>query len=377
MFKKLLAGLVLAVCVEHALPQDSDSLNDDDGTAIEQPLALKDNDFVYEPLDMEEASNDVISAALECAPQILLRFSKKISSNDVKKLAMTLANYRLARSYSYNVQKEGKSSVVVLCPNYMSCVKMIRAIHDPKSITLSPKETEALSRAQEIIRTLNLDNLTNTAKAHVIHDWLVANCAYDVPGLKRGFRVYKDSESYSPYDGKYMILEQKGVCDSYAQAYWLLLQMSGVPSCMIFGASKKGSQRHCWNLVYLDDHWGHIDVTWDDPIPDVPDRVVDWYFDLSDKEMAKTHKWNKNLFSAEHKVLHFDHVEDFVAFLRKQKKKESSYTITIANAQERENFDEIVAQEAQKLGVRESIFSAADVFFPGALHVRIQRKRSK
>ena len=339
--------------------------------AADPVLTEKDEESIYEATDMVDATDYVLSAALACEPKILLSFPKKASLSDAKKLATVLADHRLAFYYTYNAYKKGKLNVVELNPKYTSCVRMIRYLHAPDSVKLRPKEKTALEKAREVLRTLDLEGRSNKAKAALIHDWIVENCAYDMPGLRRGFSHYKNTERYSPYDGKYMILENKGVCDSYSQAYWLMLQMADVPSCMIFGTTKRG--KHCWNLVYMDDHWGHVDTTWDDPIPDQPGRVLHRYFDLEDKEISKDHKWKKNFFSSDHQVLKYEEVSEFIAFLKKQRKKSPSYTVIVAEAPDSEKFMELAEEEAKEVGIREKLTASPDVIFPNALRIRIQK----
>ena len=55
----------------------------------------------------------------------------------------------------------------------------------------------------------------------------------------------------------------KGVCESYAEFFSLLLNYSGVENMVITGESE--GVNHAWNLVRLDDgKWYWCDLTWDD-----------------------------------------------------------------------------------------------------------------
>lgn len=42
--------------------------------------------------------------------------------------------------------------------------------------------------------------------------------------------------------------------------------------------------------------WYHLDVTWDDPVPDVKGRLRYEYFLVKDSVMAEDHNWNKNAY---------------------------------------------------------------------------------
>lgn len=58
---------------------------------------------------------------------------------------------------------------------------------------------------------------------------------------------------------------------------------------LISGASK--GIGHAWNLVRLNGRWYHLDVTWDDPIPDQAGRLRYDYYLLPDKLIKKDHFW--------------------------------------------------------------------------------------
>ena len=45
---------------------------------------------------------------------------------------------------------------------------------------------------------------------------------------------------------------------------------------------------HAWNLIKIDGEWYHIDVTWDDPTPDLLGRVNHVFFLISDDAIASS-----------------------------------------------------------------------------------------
>lgn len=58
-----------------------------------------------------------------------------------------------------------------------------------------------------------------------------------------------------------------GVCESYAEAFQMLLNYCGVENVIVtgVGVTNTGSEAHAWNLVKLDDgKWYWFDLTWDD-----------------------------------------------------------------------------------------------------------------
>lgn len=120
-------------------------------------------------------------------------------------------------------------------------------------------------------------------KEKKIHDYLVENVAY-------GYPEGVDSEDSTAYNAYGALVQGKAVCNGYAQAMKLLCDLSGVECELITGQAD--GENHAWNLIHLDDdQWYHVDVTWDDPEPDDPDRLLYSYFNLDDTQMAQSHAW--------------------------------------------------------------------------------------
>lgn len=125
--------------------------------------------------------------------------------------------------------------------------------------------------------------LSTYKKEKKIHDYLVENVAY-------GYPEGVDSEDSTAYNAYGALVEGKAVCNGYAQAMKLLCDLSGVKCELITGQAD--GENHAWNLVRLDDdEWYHVDVTWDDPEPDDPERLLYSYFNLNDTQMAQSHAW--------------------------------------------------------------------------------------
>ena len=90
-------------------------------------------------------------------------------------------------------------------------------------------------------------------KILLIHDHIINITKYDSDKLK-GISNYKSSIAYGP------LLQGYGICGGYADAMALFLNKFDVPNF------KVASDTHVWNVVYLNDKWLHLDLTWDDPV---------------------------------------------------------------------------------------------------------------
>jgi len=89
-------------------------------------------------------------------------------------------------------------------------------------------------------------------KALALHDYLILHAAYDTSNPV-------PNDSYKAYG---VLVNGKGVCNSYAEAYNLLLTEEGIPSFKVTSTT----MNHAWNMVKLNGSWFHVDVTWDDPL---------------------------------------------------------------------------------------------------------------
>ncbi|MEY9978023.1 transglutaminase domain-containing protein [Lysinibacillus sp. RC79] len=129
-----------------------------------------------------------------------------------------------------------------------------------------------------------MHGLSELQKIQAAHDFIVLSAEYS--------KETKGSQ-YSPYT---LLTENKGVCQAYALVLYRMLEMLGFEVQYVPG--KVGGQLHAWVLVKLDNAWYHIDVTWDDPLPDRKGEVLYNYFLVSDRQLAQDHSWDYTSFPA-------------------------------------------------------------------------------
>ena len=90
-------------------------------------------------------------------------------------------------------------------------------------------------------------------RIRAVHDWLVRNCVYT--------QEDDDIVAHTSYGA---LVRRDAVCQGYTGAFKLLLARLGIPCEVVVSEAMD----HQWNMVFLDGAWYHVDVTWDDPVPD-------------------------------------------------------------------------------------------------------------
>lgn len=146
---------------------------------------------------------------------------------------------------------------------------------------LTETEKEIYAYLSDVTKETRVRELRRVEAVKALHDYLVLELKYD------------ESFQFLSHSPEGVVKNQIAVCDGYARTMRLLLLMAGIESKIVGGTA--GNESHAWNLVKLEDGWYHVDVTWDDPAPDVDGRVRYTYFLKNDEEMAKTHTWESEI----------------------------------------------------------------------------------
>ena len=138
-----------------------------------------------------------------------------------------------------------------------------------------------------ILAKIITPGMTDRQKVKAVHDYMVVNYKYDVD-FESG--LY-GKDTYAFYG---LLKNDTGVCQAYAELFYLFMGYLDI-ECYYLGGWAKGSsgknEPHAWNVVYIDDGYYHVDVTFDDPVPDAGSKISYKYFLLTTKEIAKDHSW--------------------------------------------------------------------------------------
>lgn len=139
---------------------------------------------------------------------------------------------------------------------------------------------------KNIISKLN-PNLSTKKKIIKIHDYYVMKTKYDKTRSELGKSNYSSNKAIGP------LFENYAICSGFADTMALFLDELGVPNIKI------ASDKHVWNLAYVDGKWLHIDLTWDLPLENTSDNIHTFLLintkTLKDLD-TKEHIWDNDFY---------------------------------------------------------------------------------
>lgn len=155
---------------------------------------------------------------------------------------------------------------------------------------LIEKENAVQKKVSEIIGNLITSDMKDYEKELVLHDYVVNNTKYD----ERAYTGNMPKDSYTAYGA---LINGVGVCQGYADAMDRLLRAVGIECSMVIGDANNGTEwiGHAWNIVKIQGQYYQLDSTWDDPVTrDGLNRLSHSYFNITDDQIGKNHRWNKD-----------------------------------------------------------------------------------
>lgn len=149
-----------------------------------------------------------------------------------------------------------------------------------KTRTFTNIACKSFEKIVEKAKELTKDCKNDGEKIKIIHDWICTNVAYNYPaiqGTKSGNTT--DIDTSYKYGEKYGIdrafEDGLAVCSGYASLGELMFRAAGIPSMCIEGTGgalddgtenkSKFDCNHEWNVVYYNNSWHFMDLTWDSP----------------------------------------------------------------------------------------------------------------
>ena len=160
---------------------------------------------------------------------------------------------------------------------------IIEKVYDDKMIYLIDYEIEKIIN-KEIDK-----NSSQKEKIKVVHDYIINNTTYDQERSDNKITKYSSDNAFG------VLTENYGVCGGYTDTMMLFLEEFGVKSIRV------SSENHIWNYVYVDNEWLHLDLTWDDPISNNNENILDdTYFLIDNSKLeqinSEEHYFDKDVY---------------------------------------------------------------------------------
>ncbi len=205
--------------------------------------------------DFKGAKKAIVKAYKSYSTKVDLRKYNLNYSTQYSKIKSMMSQIVTATPYlfyagtSYSVSRSSTTNLVVsIGMGYSSAYKNSDgSIKINKIKKMRTKLDAAVNTALEQVNS----NMTDTEKALILHDYLVANTKY----TESKSDVYRLSEVGA-------LIKHKANCQGYSLAYEILMKKCGISAAIV--SSSKMS--HEWNRIKIDGSWYNVDVTWDDPI---------------------------------------------------------------------------------------------------------------
>lgn len=146
--------------------------------------------------------------------------------------------------------------------DYQNLILKTDYVYDGDEI--AEKQKAAALEAEKITDEIIKDEMGDEEKQLAIYNYLENNCEYDNAALedaeKNNFKKTGDNTYEDAFNVYGIIVDKKGVCQSYAYAYKLLAYISGL-DCKVITGSLNGNLPHAWNIVNIDGGWYQVDAT--------------------------------------------------------------------------------------------------------------------
>lgn len=145
-------------------------------------------------------------------------------------------------------------------------------------------QTASIERAKDIVADIIKEDMSDYEKEEAINQYICENAEYNdkimeyinSDGTISKEAVLKYANSFTPYG---VLVENIGVCESYAEAFWLIAREAGLEAVIETG--RLGGVNHEWNRVKIGEQWYTLDVTNNDC-----EFLPNCYFNLSDEVAA-------------------------------------------------------------------------------------------
>ena len=233
------------------------------------------------------------------------------------------SNYQDILDIYYTVINAGKSNFTFYCPKeYTSCIDDIKTlandqntlsdinnyVHPYNGFSHIESEYDSLGRVtinivknytKEDINLINkkIDELMpqltsnyNSLETNIknVHDYIINNARYDSARSDNNVLTYKSDTAYGP------LFQGYAICGGYTDLMQLFLERLNVKNFRV------SSDNHIWNVLYINNTWKHLDLTWDDPVASDGKDYLEYNYFLIDTNQLLTLEQTQHNFNLEH-----------------------------------------------------------------------------
>ena len=227
--------------------------------------------YAYQQLDEEgkQTYDQIYDCIISFNNRITLSTKNKdVLANAYEAVMADYGNLFWVNGYQYNT--------------YTNNDEVIGLEFEPK-YSMTEEQKDVYQAKIDAVATDWLSGISQSAsdydKALYVFETLIKNVDYDKDSIENqnilSVFIYKST-----------------VCQGYADAAWYLLEQLDIKSTIITGTANNES--HAWNLVYLDDAYYYMDVTWGnskylDSNNDTSGRINYAYFAMTTEEISQNH----------------------------------------------------------------------------------------
>lgn len=132
---------------------------------------------------------------------------------------------------------------------------------------------DMINEINNVVDKVIIEKLSSTIsdeeKIRIIHDYIINNSKYDNERIM-GITKYNSNIAYGN------LIQGYGICSGYTDSMAIFLNKLGIQNYKI------SSDKHIWNLVYINDKWLNLDLTFDDPVANTGEDILQHDYFLID-----------------------------------------------------------------------------------------------
>ena len=178
------------------------------------------------------------------------------------------------------------------------------------------KQKKTAEKAQKVVSETIKENMSQAEKIEALYNYLVNNSVYDRAALeeakKNDFKKTANSAFADAFNAYGVLVDEKGVCMSYAYSFRLLCDLSGV-DCTVVTGYLSGNLPHAWNMVKIDGKMYEIDCT-----NNAVNTGIPYYLYQADSSLAEKSGYTKDdMFEIDSELSSFVGTDEQLEYYRK------------------------------------------------------------